>query len=134
MENTPGTTRVSPTNPSTLISYYPDPNEESGNKWKFILYSETNPKDFVGLDIESILFYDWKMDGTGIYYADRGEGFNNLWFLSIKDMKKTRITNLTDQRISNLSVSPDGQSIAISRGASTGSVLKISDLQKQPAK
>jgi Tol biopolymer transport system component/DNA-binding winged helix-turn-helix (wHTH) protein len=126
MEQTPGTTRVSPADPHRLISYYRDPNEKAKDPWIFIDYTEQNPKAFTDLGLDAIILFEWKPDGSGIYFGDVGESFNNLWFLSLKDMKKTKVTSFGDQKISNFSLSPDGKTFALARGQVTGRVFRIS--------
>lgn len=125
-DETPGTTRISPTNPNQLISYFHDKNEKGKNPWMFVLYSEDNPRGFRNLDINAVIQFEWKPDGSGIYYADSGEAFNNLRFISIKDFKNQKITDFNDQRIANMSLSPDGKMLAVSRGSQIGNVVKIS--------
>lgn len=125
-DETPGVTRVSPTDPNRLISYYHDKNEKVKNAWMFVVYDENNPRDFKNLGIGAVVNFEWERDGSGIYYADPNEAFNNLWFLSLKDFKSKKITDYTDQRIVNMSLSPDGKTMVVARGTQTANVVKIS--------
>jgi len=67
----------------------------------------------------------WKPDGTGLYLVDRGETVSNIWFAPADGGEARRITNFTDQKISNLAVSPDGKTFAVSRGAAINNLVKI---------
>jgi hypothetical protein len=69
--------------------------------------------------------FAWKNDGSGFYFADSGETFSNIWFQPLCGGKPERITNFSNQKISNLSLSADGRSMIVSRGISTSRVVKI---------
>lgn len=122
---TPQTTRVSPTDPKHLISYYHDKNEKVKNAWMFVAYNEDNPSEYKNLGIGAVVQFEWKHDGSGIYYADPNEAFNNLWFLSLKDLKSQKVTNYTDQRIVAMSLSPDGKTMVVARGTQNANIVKI---------
>ena len=124
MSNTPGLTRFSPTEPSKFVAHYHDPEEKEQGQWKLALFDESDPLRFIQLTVPATVF-EWKPDGTGIYFADNGESFSNIWFVPTNNSAPTRITNFADQKISNFSVSPDGKTFAISRGAAIGNVLRI---------
>jgi Tol biopolymer transport system component/DNA-binding winged helix-turn-helix (wHTH) protein len=124
----PGTTRVSPVDSSRMVSYIHDQNEKLKNPWMFVTYRAEDPQQYKNLEIDAVIHFEWKPDGSGIYFADSGEGFNNLWFVSINDLKKQKLTDFTDQRMINMSLSPDGTTLAVSRGTQTGSAVKISGI------
>ncbi len=130
-ERSPGTFRISPTDPKQIVAYFYDPKENKQNQYKVILFSEDDPGNFKDIKIPPVGQYEWKPDGSGFYYAGSGEGFNNIWFYSLKNKNSYQITNFIDQRINNLSLSPDGKTLAISRGAATGNILKISGFTSQ---
>ena len=67
----------------------------------------------------------WKHDGSGFYYADAKRTQNNIWFYSLKDKASKQITNFEKEKIVNMSISPDGSKIAVSRGSYKSEIIKI---------
>ena len=125
-DKTPGRIRVSPTDPNLISAYYFDPNEKKKNPWKEVIFNTKNFDEFTELNIPSMSLFDWLPDGKEMYFVDGGESFNNIWTISPKTLETGKITNFTDQRISNMKTSPDSKTIALSRGAAIGNILKIS--------
>lgn len=121
-----GPSIVSPTDPTKIVAFYFDKSETSKKPWKFILFKEGQPESLKTLDIFSMRRIDWKPDGSGIYYIENAESFNNIKFLSTENFQISQITNFKELKISNLSVSPDGKKMALTRGASIGNISKIS--------
>lgn len=125
-DKVPGRIRVSPTDPKLISAYYFDPNEKTKNPWKQVVFNTENFDEFTELDISPMSLFDWLPNGRKMYFVDGGESFNNIWTISPETLETEQITNFADQRISNMSLSPDGKTIAVSRGAATGNILKIS--------
>jgi Tol biopolymer transport system component/DNA-binding winged helix-turn-helix (wHTH) protein len=123
LDKVAGTSLVSPVNPNHIVFYFYDENEKNADKFKFMFYA---PEKITDLKIDATVRFDWKADGSGIYFNNNAEGFNNVNFVSLADQKQTRITEFTDQRINTISVSPDGKNFALSRGSSIGNIIKIS--------
>lgn len=115
---------ISPTHPKRIASFYYDEDEKEKNPWKYILYEEGNSENWKDLGDGQIL--DWAADGSGIYYANKGRGFNNVGFISTETFEKKQITNFKDMIITGLDISPDGKSAVLTRGAITGNVIKVS--------
>jgi Tol biopolymer transport system component/DNA-binding winged helix-turn-helix (wHTH) protein len=68
----------------------------------------------------------WKQDSSGFYYIkDLGLNLNNIWFYDIRMKTHTQITDFND-RMSSLSLSPDGNHIATARGETISNIFKIS--------
>lgn len=125
-----GITMISPTNSDEIASYYFDPDEKVKSPHQIVLFSEKNPDDLTNLEIPPVHQFEWKPDGTAIYFGDGGESFNNLWSVSTKDKSRTQITNYNDLKIWNMDISPDGKTFAVSRGDATGKIFKISGFDK----
>lgn len=125
MDRNPGTVRVSPADPNVFAAYFHDGNEKEANPWKHVLFDERNTGKYIELKIPATLYFEWKPDGSGLYFTDNGESFNNIWFLDLADGSRVQVTQFADQRIGNFSVSPDGRTFALARGSSIGSVLKL---------
>ena len=121
----PGTVRVSPADPSVFAAYFNDRNEKEKNPWRYVLFSGPDLSKYRDLNIPATVFFEWKPDGSGIYYIDNGESFSNIWFVNSVDLSRYQITKFTDQKIGNFSVSPDGKTFAISRGSAIGNILKL---------
>ena len=124
INETLGVTRISPADPATFAAFYFDNEEKEISPWKLGIFREGNERPVTSLDIKAINF-DWKADGSGLYIVDDGESFSNIWFAPIDGGKPVRITNFKDQKISNLSLSPDGKTFAVSRGAAIGNIIRI---------
>jgi Tol biopolymer transport system component len=68
----------------------------------------------------------WKPDSSGFYYiTDQGINLNNIWFYDLRTRAHRQITDLND-RMSGLSLSPDGNALATARGETISNTLKIS--------
>lgn len=120
-----GTTWPSPAETGTLVSFISNPNKENGDKWKFVAHSIRDLANSRALKIRAFENLEWKPDGTGFYYLNLSEGFNNIWFYDLRDDATTRITDFRDQRATNLSLSPNGKTFAIARGKDIGNLFKI---------
>lgn len=119
--------KISPTEPGKMIAYYFDPNEKEKSPWKYVLFSHEAKNELRPLDFNPHNHsFTWKKDGTGVYFAKVAVNQNNLWFYSIENDKSEQITNFTDQKIVNLSLSPDGKTVALARGNTIGNILQIS--------
>ncbi len=125
MSSRPGNVRVSPANTDVFASYIHDNRETVKNPWKYVLFAESDTTKFTDLNIPANVYFEWNPDGSGIYYADNGESFNNLWLVNTKSLARSQITQFSDQRIGNFSLSPDGRTFAISRGSAIGNIIKI---------
>lgn len=117
---------VSPTDPRKIVAYYFDKSEKVAKPWKFILFDDEGHGEMKTLPIYAMRRIDWKRDGSGVYFIENSESFNNVWFFSTGEFKKEQVTHFTDLKVSNLSISPDGKRIALTRGASIGNIVRIS--------
>ncbi|MEZ5427186.1 MAG: winged helix-turn-helix domain-containing protein [Pyrinomonadaceae bacterium] len=125
LQNATGVSKPAPNDPDRIIAFFYDPVERNNMPWKYVLFSQTE-KNYKDLHIETENHsFAWKRDGTGIYFPKKQINQNNLWFLSTGDNSLKKITNFKDQKILNLSVSPDDRTIAFSRYAGTSNILKI---------
>ncbi len=123
---TGGQNRVSPSDQSKVISYHFDRSEKE-NPWKYMLLSHESQDKLQKLNFDAENHsYEWSKDSKGVYFPFKSENQNNLWFLSITDNKAEQFTNFTTQKITNLSISPDGETVAVSRGDSRSNILRIS--------
>jgi len=121
-----GVSKVSPTDSNQIITQYFDSKEKEKTPWKYVLFSHEAKTELRHLDfIPHNHSFEWKKDGSGFYFAKRATSQNDLMFYSLKDDKIQKITNFSDQKITNLDVSPDGKTIAISRGNLVGNILRI---------
>lgn len=126
-----GVVGISPIDENQIVAEYYNPNEKDKTPWNVILFSTEDKDNLKPLNI--ILHnhtFAWKKDGTGIYYPKRAMGENNIWFYSFKNDKIQQVTNFEDQKIVNLSVSPDGKTMAVSSSVVTSNILKISNFQQ----
>src|SRR5690606_14556619 len=94
------------------------------NPWKLGIFREGQHEPITVIRARAMTF-DWKPDGSGLYFIDNGETFSNVWFQQLNGSEPTKITNFSDQKISNFSLAADGRSMILSRGVSTSRVLKI---------
>ncbi len=126
LDSAGGESRISPADSNQAIAHYFDTQEKEKRPWKYMLFSHDRELDLRRLNIDPEAHsFEWKKDGTGIYYPNKSRNQNNLWFYSIKDNETRQITNFNDEKIVNLSVSPDDKTIALSKGVSTGNILQI---------
>lgn len=126
-----GTSKVSPTDSNQIIAHYFDKNEKEKSPWKYVLFSHQAKNELRALNFDPHNHsFEWKKDGSGVFYAKKTVNQNNLWFYSLEDDKAEQITNFTDQKIVNLSLSPDGKTVALARGITIGNILRISDFQQ----
>ncbi|QYO66160.1 winged helix-turn-helix domain-containing protein [Leptolyngbya sp. 7M] len=124
LEHTPRFPNISPTDPTRFVAHFYDQKETEGQPYKIGLFTETDPTQPKILPFTRSPF-DWKRDGSGIYYGHNGETFGNIWFIPIDGKNPFQITKFTDQVISNFSLSPDGKTFAVSRGSIVGNIIKI---------
>ncbi|MEZ5344299.1 MAG: winged helix-turn-helix domain-containing protein [Pyrinomonadaceae bacterium] len=122
LKNVAGKSIISPADPKKIASYYYDPNDKDKNPWKYILFDEDHSENWKDLKTPIL---DWASDGSGIYFLDKGESFNNIWFVSTQTSEKKQITDFKDMKFNDLVISPDGKTAVVTRGATVGSVIKI---------
>jgi Tol biopolymer transport system component len=126
MDANPGRVHFSPTNPTMFAAYFFDDKNNKPGYWTHGIFDLNEPSKFKDLDlVGSGGRSDWTPDGQKIYYIGKGESFNNIWTVSPYTLEKHQITHFQDQRISNASLSPDGKTLALSRGVATGRIIKI---------
>lgn len=126
-EGAAGDNSISDDGRQLLISYFgKGVTDEEKYRYGLIPFEPTKEIKDVGFNPASVVAKAWKPDGSGFYYIDREIVVNNLWFYSIADGSKKRITNFDDLQISHFSLSPDGQNAAVSRGSTVSNILKIS--------
>jgi TolB protein len=68
----------------------------------------------------------WSQDGKAITYYDSRNGMANLWIQPLDGGPAKPLTDFTTEELSARSVSPDGKSVALSRGTTTSDVILIS--------
>ena len=122
--------KVSPTNPSQVIAGYYDPNEDK-DPWKCVLFSHNEKgtkKDLGFVRIQPT--FDWNSDGKGIYFPK----VNSLWYLSLSDDRLHEVAVLKDLRIINLSVSPNGKTLAITGENRASNILRITGFNRKTPK
>ncbi|NNE99603.1 MAG: hypothetical protein HKN25_11340, partial [Pyrinomonadaceae bacterium] len=125
-EGVGGINQISPTDSDKIAAYFFDPKERDKPQYQIVVFSENESNEVADLEIPPVHQFGWNSDGTGVYYGDGGESFNNLWLVSTKDKSKTQITDFADLKIWNMDISPDGKTMAVSRGDATGKIFKIS--------
>ncbi|MEZ5344597.1 MAG: winged helix-turn-helix domain-containing protein [Pyrinomonadaceae bacterium] len=126
MEGDPLEIQFSPVDQQKFSAYFNDPNETAANSWKQVLFDLGDLKSYKDLDLrQSGGRIGWKPDGKLIYFIGAGENFNNIFTVSPETLEKQQLTFFQDQRISKASLSPDGKTIALSRGMATGNIVKI---------
>ncbi len=67
----------------------------------------------------------WTSDGKAIYYIVFNNGVSNIWRQPIDGSAPVQVTNFTNDRIFNFAYSPDGLSLALSRGTFNSDVVLI---------
>lgn len=117
---------VSPSDQKKIAAFFFDKSEKISRPWKFVLFDEEKPDELKSLNIPAMRRLDWKRDGSGLYYIENSESFNNVWFFSTSDFSNRQITHFSELKLSNLSISADGKRIALTRGASIGNIVRIS--------
>lgn len=126
--NTAGAGKISPVNADQIVTLYYDKQDKENNPWKHILFSRGDTENFTELDFDpSNHAFEWSRDGKGIYYPRKGRNENNIWYISVTNGKSRQITDLEGLRIVNLSVSPDGKTLAISSEEVTSNILRITE-------
>ena len=68
----------------------------------------------------------WSQDGKAITFYDSRNGMNNLWSQPLDGGPAKPLTDFTTEFLAAHSVSPDGKSIAVTRGTTTSDVILIS--------
>ena len=68
----------------------------------------------------------WTQDGKAITYYDSRNGMANLWSQPLDGGPAKPLTDFTTEELFARSVSPDGRSIALTRGTTTSDVILIS--------
>jgi Tol biopolymer transport system component len=125
-----GSNSISPNNKHFIVSYKTT-GENGKLEYKFGLmpFEPTDAPQDIGFNPE-IDFNNWKADSSGFYWIDRGVDVNNIWFYSIADKSKKQITNFNEMKILKCALSPDGNTLAVSRGATVSNIFKISEFDK----
>jgi Tol biopolymer transport system component len=109
-----------------FAAYFFDDKNNKPGRFKHAIFDLSDTSTFTDLNlVGSGGRSDWTPDGQKIYYIGKGESFNNIWTVSPYTLEKHQITHFQDQRISNASLSPDGKTLALSRGVATGRIIKI---------
>jgi Tol biopolymer transport system component/DNA-binding winged helix-turn-helix (wHTH) protein len=126
LDKSMGGMHFSPTAPKVFSAYYHDPAEKEKDPWMFVIFNLDSLSAYKDLEIDTVKVGDWTPDGRKLYYIGSGESFHNIRTIAPETLEKEQITNFQDQRISNLSLSPDGKTLALSRGISVGKVYRIS--------
>ena len=54
----------------------------------------------------------------------------NVWRRTLADGRETRLTNLSDQAIARFALSPDGQTLLLSRNITTRDAFLISNFRR----
>ncbi len=121
MKNIATVIETSPTDSDVAVAGYYDPNEEK-NPWKCIVFSINEKRITKDLGFVKIQpTFDWASDGKGIYFPS----LSRLMYLPLDKEETKEITKLKDLRIVNLSVSPDGKTVAIAGENRTSNVLRV---------
>jgi serine/threonine protein kinase len=68
----------------------------------------------------------WSQDGKAITYYDSRNGMSNIWSQPLDGGPPKPLTEFTTEFVSARSASPDGKSIALTRGTVTSDVILIS--------
>ena len=67
--------------------------------------------------------HDWTPDGKSIVYNVRERGVDNLWRQALDGSGRKQLTHFTSGRLYNFCYSPDGKTIAMSRGSRQSDVV-----------
>lgn len=118
-----GVTWPSPSDPERVIATVYDAEEK---RQKFVIYNAGDYANHRELEIDAFDNLQWNEEGSGFYFLDMSESFNNVWFYDLRDGSKNKITDFQDLRITNLSLSPDGKTFALARAKVIGNLFKIS--------
>jgi len=71
----------------------------------------------------------WTPDGRAINYIAVNNGVSNIWRQAIDGSAPMQVTNFTSDRIFNFAYSPDGLSLALSRGTLNSDVVLIENVK-----
>lgn len=119
--------KFSPTDPNEFSAYFQDEKEKKEDVWKHAVFNLETLPEYKDLKLtKSGGRIDWTPDGKKIYFISSGENFNNVWTISPETLEKQQVTNFQDQRIARGALSPDGKTLALSRGVATGNIVKVS--------
>jgi hypothetical protein len=122
----PGVVAVSPVDPNNLVSEYYDQTKKDGNPWTNVLQYADRPgvrKD-LGFEAENHEVA-WDIAGTGIYFGKKEMNKNDVWFQPVDGSPARQITDFNDLKVICVSVSPDGNTLALSRERKAGKILTI---------
>lgn len=121
-----GDNSISPDNKQLVVSYFGKGiSDQAKFRYGLISFEPAAQIQDLGFNPGGMHSNNWKADGSGFYYIDREIETNNIWFYSIADKSKQQITDLKEMKVSQFSLSPAGNTAAVSRGAVFSNIFKI---------
>lgn len=121
-----GSNSVSPDGKYLVVSYkIASENGKIEYKYGLIPFEPTETPENIGFN-PYFGAMAWKKDSRGFYYVkDLGANLNNIWYYDLRTKTHQQITNF-DDRMLDLSLSPDGNTLATARGETVSNIFKIS--------
>ena len=129
LQNAHGKSESSPKDSDMIFAGYFDPRENIKDPWRLILSSVKSEPNYESISSMSSSelsnLFVWDKDGNGLYYLKRMKKSNSLWYFNFVTKQKKKITDFENLYCSQLSLSPDGQSLALSCGEISSNVFLI---------
>ncbi len=124
--NATGETSISPDMKYMIVSYFGKGlTDDEKYRYGIVSFAPTDKIQDIGFNPGGLTNNNWKADSSGFYYIDREPVVNNIWFYNIADGSKQKITDFKELQMSRISISPDYQTFAVSRGKKTSNLFKI---------
>ncbi|REJ78142.1 MAG: hypothetical protein DWQ47_17510 [Acidobacteria bacterium] len=121
---TAGPTRMSPTNPSQLVSFLYV--QDAKYPWTVVLadLDQRSGPENLYFEPENHVFA-WDRSGSGIYFGKKSLSVSNLWFKPIDKQPARQVTDYDTGKVVGVAVSSDGSRIALSRENTVSNLFMI---------
>lgn len=124
-----GSNSLSPDDKNLVFSYM-EQTKNGKRESKYGIISLDSNKSLSELDFNPYFgSMTWKTDGSGFYWISDGRDINNILSYSIENNSKQQVTDFNELRMLQLSLSPDGNTIATARGRTVSNIIKISRIR-----
>ena len=124
-EGASGAHSISPDLKKVVAGFY-DKNEKKTDPWKYIFvpFNKNSKNNFADY-ISAADSLEWSPDSQGVYLLNRKNANSNIFYYSLESHLLKQITNFNSQTFTRISVSPDGKTIAATRGRRNTNLISI---------